>query len=128
MHEHAQPRASHPRSTARELLLSVNGPGRPGGRLLGHSPVYCRPAGRPLFPTVGNPTVGGRPGGRPTAESSPELSRTASFWSLFIWGCFGLFEIRFEVGFQASFFYLSKCLSPLVLKQILPYRKESFQE
>ena len=28
--------------------------------------------------------------------------------------------------FQASFSYLSKCLSPLVLEQILPYQKESF--
>jgi len=32
------------------------------------------------------------------------------------WGCFGLFSTRFEVGFQASFSYLSKCLSLLVLE------------
>jgi len=42
------------------------------------------------------------------------------------WGSLELFSTRFEVGFQASFSYLSECLSPLVLEQILPYQKESF--
>ena len=77
---YAQTCTAKGQSTARELLLSVNGPGQP----LGHSPVFGRPTGRPLFLTVGNSTVGGRPGGPPTAENSVELSPTASFWSLFI--------------------------------------------
>ena len=61
------------RSTARELLLSVNGPSRLGGLLLGHNPVFGRLTRQPLLPTVGNPIVGGRLGGRPTAEFSAEL-------------------------------------------------------
>ena len=63
-----------------------------------------------------------------TIRFPAELTPTASFWRLIYWGCFGLFSIRFEVGFQASFSYLSKCLSPLVLELILTYQKESFQE
>ena len=101
-------------------------PGRPGGRPLGHSPVFGRPTGRSLFPTVRNQTVGGRLGGRPTAENSAELSSTASFWSILIWGYFGLFVTRFWVSFQASFSYLSKCLSPLVLEPNTSISKGEF--
>ena len=45
-----------------------------GRSTAGHLPVYGRPAGRPQFLTVGNPTVGGRPGGRPTAGRPAELA------------------------------------------------------
>ena len=37
-----------------------------------------------------------------------------------------IFYTRFQVGFQASFSYLSKRFSPLVLEIILPYQKERF--
>ena len=40
-------------------------PGRPGGRPLGHLPVYGRPTGRPLAD---------RPGGRLTAASAADLA------------------------------------------------------
>ena len=43
------------------------------GRPLGQMPSIGRPFGRPLFPTVENPTVGGRPAGRPTAGVPAEL-------------------------------------------------------
>ena len=75
--------------------------------------------------TVRNLTVGRSPDGRLTAEIPAELSPTVSFWILFIWGSFGLFLTRFEVDFQASFFCLSKYLSPLVLELIPSYQKES---
>ena len=97
-------------------------PGRPDSRPLGHLPFYGRPVGWPLavrseiWPLAG----------RPTAESSAELSWTASFWSLFILGCFRLFSTWFEVGFQASFFYLSKCLSPLVFEPNTSISKGEF--
>jgi len=59
------------RLTDRDSLLSVNGTDRPGGRRQGHLPVYGQPAGRPLFPTVKNLTVGGRPtAGRPAELAS----------------------------------------------------------
>ena len=51
---------------------------------------------------------------------------TAIFWEPINWGSLGLFSTRFKVGFQASFSYLSECLSPLILEQILSYQKESF--
>ena len=85
----------------------------------------------------------GRPGGRPTGCNGQKFDRwpvdrpqhqllswpaTASFWEPIKWDSLGLFSIRFQESFCASFSYLSKCLSPLILEQILPYQKESFQE
>ena len=53
---------------------------------------------------------------------------TAIFWEPINWGSLGLFSTRFQVNFQASFSYLSKCLSSLVLEQILSYQRRVFQE
>ena len=64
-------------------------------------------------------------GGRLTAEFSAEL---ALFLRPIYWGCFGLFFIRFEVGFQASISYLSKCLSPLFLEPNTSISKGEFFE
>ena len=112
------------RSTARELLLSVNGPGRPGGRPLGHSLVFGRLIFRSLFLTVRNQKSDCW---RSTdCRISAELSPTASFLRLFIWGYFGLFLTRFEVSFQANFPYLSKFLSPLVLEPNTSISKGEF--
>ena len=91
-------------------------------------PSSGRPSGRPLFLTVENPTVSGRPAGRPTVGLPTELAPTSIFFRPISWGCFVLLSTRFLESFQASFSYLSKYLSPLVLGLIFPYQKESFQE
>ena len=86
------PLAGRPGSRPAESFCSLYlGFGRPGGR-----PMAQRSEIRPLA---------GRSGGRPTTGFPAELSPTASFWSLFIWGSLGLFSTRFEVDFQASFSY-----------------------
>ena len=97
-----------PRSTGRELLLSVSRP-RSTGRSTDGT-------------TLRNLTVGRSTGQSTDSRKVAELSPTASFWSLFIWGCFGLFSIRFQESFWASFSYLSQCLSPLVLELKLSYQ------
>ena len=67
----------------------------------------------------------GRPVGRLTAGFPAELAPTVIFFRPINWGYFGLFSIRFLESFQASFSYLTKCLSPLVLELKLLYQKES---
>jgi len=114
------------RSIARELLLSVNGPGRPGGRPIGQGPVFGRPSDRPLFPTVENLIVGGRPGGRPTAGFPAELDPNGYIFEAYKLGLFwAVFNNFFLERFQASFSYLFKCLFPFVLELKLSYQKES---
>ena len=92
-------------------------PGRPGG----HLPVYGRPAGRPLFLTVRNPTVGNRPSGRPTAGRSAELASDSHIlgaykrgfpWTVF-YKIFGEFQSQFFLSIVEVF---STCLRANIFK------------
>ena len=61
---------------------------RPGGRPIGQGPVFGRPASRPLFPTVENLIVGGRPIAVFPAELDPndyifEAYKLGLFWAVF---------------------------------------------
>ena len=44
------------------------------------------------------------------------------------WGSLGLFKLRFLESFKASFSYLLQIFSPLVLEQILPFKRRVYQE
>ena len=77
-----------------------------GGELCSLYPGLGRPSGRPMAQRSEIWPLAGRSSGRPTAEKFAELSPTASFWSLFIWGYFGLFFIRFLGEFQSQFFFI----------------------
>ena len=98
-----------------ESFALWNGPGRPTGR---PDREQCS-----LYPGHGRPT--GRPGGRPTAQFWPI---TASFWSPINWAIWGLFYIRFEEEFWASFSYSFQWLYPQVLEPIFPNQKGVYQE
>ena len=76
------------RSTVRELLLSLNGPGRPDGRPIGQGPVFSRLSGRTLLPTVKNLTIGGRLGGRLTAGFPAELDPNGYIFEAYKLGLF----------------------------------------
>ena len=75
--------------------------------------------------TVGNPTIGGR---RPVDRQQDFLlswTPTVIFFRPINWGCFGLFSIRFEESFWASFFYSYQWFYPHILEPIFSNQKES---
>ena len=92
------------RSIARELLLSVNGPGRPGGRPIGQGPVFGGPSGRSLFRTVRNPTVGDRPAGRPTADQAAELTSNSHIFKAYKRGFSWTVLNKIFCGFSREFY------------------------
>ena len=81
--------------------IYVNGPGRSGDQSLGQGPVFGRPSNRPLFPTVKNPTIGGRSGGRPTAGFPAELDPNGYIFKAYKLGLFWAVLYKISSGFSS---------------------------
>ena len=104
-----------------ESLCSLENPDRPSGRPTEN--LFSVPEARSTAaPTVRKMTVGGRPDGRPSGHLAP----TASFSNSINWGIWGMFLIRFEENFWASFSYPYKSFFSINLRANISYQKGSF--